>query len=282
MKSVIGYVLILCGSIAWNGVSYAESPPRRVVAAGGDLTEIVYALNAGDRLVGVDSTSRYPAEATKKEQIGYVRRVSPEGVLSLKPDIIIGANDMGPPAALDQLRATGVAVVLAPEGDTPEGIQEKIRFVGKHLGLVAEAEVLAKRTSDALAAAVAKAAETSKGRKVLFVLSVGDSGVLVGGQDTAADEIIRLAGGVNAAQGFAGYKTMSRESILQAGPEVVLMMAGRAEGHGGAAGILDRPEFKLTPAARGLGVVEMDGLLLLGFGPRTPSAVAELSNAINR
>ncbi|MBO6519748.1 MAG: ABC transporter substrate-binding protein [Rhodospirillales bacterium] len=262
--------------------AHADTRPLRVVSAGGDLTEIVYALGAGDRLVGVDSTSRHPGETQKKAQIGYVRRVSAEGVLSLKPDLVLGANDLGPPPAVEQLRATGVRVAIAPEGDSPDGVLDKILFVGRHLGLDDEARRLAGEIREEMTRAIETAAKSSRGRKVIFVLSVGDSGVLVGGENTAADAIIRLAGGENAARGFEGYKPMSRESILQAQPEVVLMMKNRQGGHRSTDRILDRPEFSMTPAVASGSLVTMDGLLLLGFGPRTPKAVAELSSAINR
>jgi len=282
MHKNIGKHLVLCGLVLWAGLARAEAPPQRVVSAGGDLTEIVYALGAGDRLIGVDSTSRYPAAVREKAQIGYVRRVSAEGVLSLKPDLLLGASDMGPPASVDQLRLAGVKVALAPDGDNPAGVIDKILFVGKHLGLDAEAHRLAKSVESELAKSIQTAALSSQRRRVIFVLSIGDNGVLVGGEETAAGEIIRLAGGINAAQGFKGYKPMSREAILQAQPDVVVTMIRRASSHGNPKDILSRPEFKLTPAAGRGALVIMDGLLLLGFGPRTPQAVTELSKAINR
>lgn len=282
MKTSIKALFLLMSIVAGGASSHADIPPQRIVAAGGDITEIIYALGAIDRLVGVDSTSRYPGTVESIAQIGYVRRVSPEGVLSLKPDLVIGADDMGPPAAMDQLRATGVKVAVAPKGDSPDGVIGKIRFVGRQLGLDETAEKLAEKVRDALSSAISDAAAASKKRRVIFVLSVGDSGVLVGGAETAANEIITLAGGVNAASGFSGYKPMSREAILQAQPDAVLMMRTRESGHGSPDYVLARPEFKLTPAAQTKSLYTMDGLLLLGFGPRTPSAINELSALINR
>ena len=278
MKKLILLLVLIASGPA---ILSASTGPTRIVVAGGDLTEIVYALGAGDRIVGVDSTSRYPDNTQQKEQIGYVRRISAEGVLSLSPDLVLGAHDMGPPASVEQLRLSGVNVAVSPGKDTLAGVIQKIRFVGAHIGLENEARTLADRIEADLDKAIADAAAISKAKRVIFALAVGDSGVIVGGDDTGAAEIIRLAGGINAASGFSGYKPMSREAIMEAQPDIILMMNGRGEGHGGPAGILERTEFKLTPAARNKALITMDGMLLLGFGPRTPMAIAELSRAIN-
>ena len=78
--------------------------PQRIVSAGGDITEIIYQLGAGDRVIGLDSTSNFPADAAEKAQIGYIRNLAAEGILSLDPDILIAAHDAGPPPAVEQLR----------------------------------------------------------------------------------------------------------------------------------------------------------------------------------
>jgi len=279
---MVRYVRFVAFLVFASSSAVAAERPERIVVAGGDLTEVVYALGAADRLVGVDSTSVYPAEATEKAQIGYVRRISAEGILSLKPDLVLGAYDMGPPAAIDQLRAAGVRVALAPEGNSIDGVPAKIRFVGENIGLTDKAGVLAETVEADLQQAIKLASQTRARKRVIFVLSLGDAGTLVGGDGSSAATIISLAGGTNAATGFDGYKPMSREAIMEAQPDVVLMMNGRAEGHGGAQAVLDRPEFKLTPAARNGRLITMDGMLLLGFGPRTPQAIAELSQALSR
>ncbi|MEM9140943.1 MAG: ABC transporter substrate-binding protein, partial [Pseudomonadota bacterium] len=102
---------------------------QRIVIAGGDLAEIAFALGAGDRVIAVDSTATYPAEASEKEQIGYVRRLSAEGVLSLTPDLLIAAHDAGPPLALDQIMAAGVPVLTGPALEGADAVAAKIRFM---------------------------------------------------------------------------------------------------------------------------------------------------------
>lgn len=274
------FLSVMLGLVFFSGIALAGDPPKRVVSAGGDLTEIIYALGAGDRLVGVDSTSTFPAEVKKIAQIGYVRRVSPEGVLSLAPDLILGAYDMGPETAVEQLKATGVRVKIAPRGDLPGGVPAKVRFVGQALGLFDEAEKLAVKIEEDLKRVTASFANAKDGPRVVFVLGLGEGGTLVGGDGSSAEKIIEMAGGQNAATGFDGYKPMSRESILAAQPEVLLMMKSSVERYGGMETILKRPELASTPAARNQKYVMMDGMLLLGFGPRTPKAVAQLGEAL--
>lgn len=255
--------------------------PQRIVVAGGGLTEIVFALGAGDRVVGVDQTSTHPPGASERPQIGYVRRLSPEGVLSLAPDLLIAAHDAGPEIAFEQLGAAGVSIARAPRAKTADNIPEKIAFVGRKIGKAAEAERLSAEFSAELDAVRAKIARLDGQPRVLFILSVQNGAPLVGGRDTTADEMIRLAGGVNSAAEITGYKPMSREAILAAAPDAVLMMEQHAERLGGLERVLARPEIALTPAGRaGRGIV-MDGMLLLGFGPRTPEAVATLARALH-
>ena len=255
----------------------AAEAPTRIVVAGGDLTEIVHALGGGERIVGVDTTSLHPAAVTELPQIGYVRALAPEGVLSLRPDLLIGAADAGPADALIKLRAAGLRVEIAPNVEGADSVPAKIGFVGEILGLEAEAEAL----SVTYAAEMAELAEIVAGiasrPKVLFILAMQGNAPLVGGDETAAGAVIALAGADNAATGFEGYKPMSREAVLAAAPDVVLMMDDRLDTFGGPDAILALPEIAPTPAGRNGRLVTMDGLLLLGFGPRTPEAVRQLA-----
>lgn len=258
----------------------AQDFTRRIVVAGGDLTEIVFALDAEDQLVGVDQTSTWPPQAQDLPQIGYVRRLSAEGVLSLDPDLLIAAHDAGPELALRQLRRAGVMVVQAPDVDGADGVMAKIALVGEILNREDDAQALAAQFQADLAAVQAKVATLTRQPRVLFILSIVGNAPIVGGHDTAADDIIRLAGATNAAAAVSGYKPMGREAILAAQPDVLLLMSHHADTFGGADAILSRPEFALTPAGQAGHAVTMDGLLLLGFGPRTPQAVAQLVRAL--
>ncbi len=253
---------------------------RRIVSIGGSVTEIVYALGAAQRLAGVDSTSQYPEAARTLPNVGYMRALSAEGVLSLDPDLILTLDGSGPPPVLAVLEASSVPVVTIPDDPSPEGILAKIAAVGEALELEGEAQRLQADVKAALDAALADAAVASADgqKKVLFVLSPGDGKPVVAGQDTAADAIIRMAGGVNAVTGFTGYKPVSAEALIEAAPDAILTM--NRHGDDSAAAMLALPGLELTPAGRTKTVVAMDGLTLLGFGPRTAEAVRDLAQAL--
>ncbi|MFN3260015.1 MAG: hemin ABC transporter substrate-binding protein [Pikeienuella sp.] len=253
---------------------------ERVVIAGGDLAEIAFALGAGERVVGVDSTATYPPEAMTLPQIGYLRRLSAEGVLSLAPDLLILAPDAGPDVALTQIEAAGAEILKGPDAPGAAGIAEKIRFVGAALGRVPEAEALAAETEAALASVAEKVARLPERPRVLFILHLQGGAPLVGGEGTSADEIIRLAGAENAAADVEGFRPMGREGMIAVAPDVILMMESRADAAGGLDAVLASPDIAATPAGQAGRAVAMDGMKLLGFGPRTPEAIAELARLL--
>ncbi len=182
----------------------AEEPAQRVVSIGGSVTEIAVALGAQDRLIARDSTSSFRESTMALPDAGYVRALSPEGVLALGPDLIIAEADAGPVEAVDVLRAAGVTFVTMPGDPTTEGIRAKILAVADALDLPAEGAALAAKVEAELALQASLAAGVTAPKRVLFILSAQGGRIMAGGDGSSADGIIRLAGGVNAASGFDG------------------------------------------------------------------------------
>lgn len=252
------------------------SDASRIVSIGGSITEIVYALGEERHLVARDSTSSYPEEAQKLPDVGYMRALSPEGVLSVNPSGILALQGSGPKEAVDVLKKSSVPFIEVPDRFNHEGILEKIRIVGKALGVEAKAEKLAAETDAKLTAAEKQTASIKERKRVLFVLSTQGGKILAAGGDTAADGIIRLAGAVNAVEGFSGYKGMTDEAIISAKPDVILTMKG-----GGPPisedELFANPAVASTPAGTNRKMVSMWGGYLLGFGPRTAEAIHDLA-----
>jgi iron complex transport system substrate-binding protein len=248
----------------------------KIAAIGGSITEIVFALGEQGHLVARDSTSRYPEAALKLPDFGYMRQLSPEGVLSVNPTGILALHGSGPKDAVDVLKKTSIPFIEVPERYDNEGILEKIRIVGKALGADAKADVLAAEIEAKLKAAERQTASIKERKRVLFVLSMQGGKILASGGGTAADGIVRLAGGVNAVEGFSGYKQMSDEAIVTAKPDVILMMnnAGPATPDDE---LFANPAISSTPAGTARKVIRMDGGYLLGFGPRTAEAIHDLA-----
>ncbi|MFP4451379.1 MAG: hemin ABC transporter substrate-binding protein [Rhodosalinus sp.] len=269
-------LLLAVGLAAFPALGLAA---ERIVVAGGAVTEIVYALGAGDRVVARDTTSSHPPEVEALPDVGYVRRLSPEGVLSLAPDLILAEEGAGPAETVQVLERAEIPFVTIPDATDAAGVAAKIRAVGAALDLEAKAAALAEEIESEIATVQDRAEGVAEPVRVLFLLSAEGGRLLASGTDTAADAMIRMAGGTNAVTGFEGYKPLTDEAVMAAAPDVVLMMEGRAEGHGGA-GVLGHPALAATPAGRDGRLVEMDGLYLLGFGPRTAQAVADLNAAL--
>ncbi|GGA85142.1 hemin ABC transporter substrate-binding protein [Brucella endophytica] len=263
---------------AEEAVTFADS--SRIVSVGGALTEIVYALGEEKRLVARDSTSLYPAEAQKLPDVGYMRALSPEGVLSVNPTGILMIEGSGPREALDVLKKASVPLVTVPDRYTREGVIEKIHAVGKALDVEDKADKLAASVDEDLAATEKNASGIKERKRVLFILSMQGDRILAAGKNTAADGIVKLAGGVNAVEGYEGYKQLNDEAVGKAAPDVILMM-DRAGNHAASDDqIFSSPAFAGTPAAANQKLIRMDALYLLGFGPRTAKAAHDLSVAL--
>ena len=251
--------------------------PARIVSVGGAITEILYALGFEDRLAGVDTTSLYPAAALRdKPNVGYMRQLSAEGVLGLNPSLVLAVQGSGPKEVIDLLEAAKVPLVLVPETFSEQGLLDKIRLVGRAMGADKQAECLTAVVTEDLAQLRELRAGVTKPVRVMFVMSLLNGRAMAAGKNTAANEIIALAGGVNAIDGYDGYKIINDEAVVAARPDVVLSIQ-RGKDSVDAETVYRHPAFALTPVAANKAFISMEGLYLLGFGPRTAAAARDLS-----
>lgn len=263
-----------------RGRDVAVGNTERVVAVGGAITEILYALGLEGRVVGVDATSLYPERAlSEKPNVGYMRALSAEGVLGLNPQLILAVEGAGPKETLDVINTAKIPYVALPDNYTEQGIVEKVKLVAHAMDADARGACLANAVAGDLAELKRLRTAVAKPVRVIFLMSFVNGRAMVAGQKTAANAIIGLAGAENAMQGFEGYKPVSDEAIVAARPDVVLTMErGREVLDAGT--VFAHPSFALTPAAAKKAFVAMDGLYLLGFGPRTAAAARDLAVAL--
>lgn len=279
------------GALHRPALALAQAPARRVVAVGGALTETVYALGAQADLVGVDTTSLYPAAAQQLPSVGYARSLSAEGVLSLKPTLIIASGEAGPPAVLRQLQGAGVPLVTLDAEHRAEQVWARTQRLGTLLGREAAGGALAARLQREWQAALAQVQARVQGLqapaagrrppRVLFVLSHAMNQVRIAGRDTAADAMIRYAGATNALGEVAGFKPLTPEAAIAAAPDLILGTEQGLAAAGGIDGLLAAPGLAATPAGRARRVVALEAMFLLGFGPRLPQAVVQLAEALH-
>jgi iron complex transport system substrate-binding protein len=253
------------------------SDPARIVSIGGAITEILYALGFEDRVAGVDSTSLYPTQALReKANVGYMRQLSAEGVLGLNPSLVLAMQGSGPRETIAILEAAKVPLVMVPETFTEQGLIDKIKLVGHAMGADLRAECLTRVVAGDLAQMRELRAKVTKPVRVMFVMSMLNGRAMAAGHKTAANEIINLSGAVNAIDSFEGYKIINDEAIVAAKPDVVLSIQ-RSRDSLDADAVYAHPAFAMTPVAANKAFISMDGLYLLGFGPRTAAAARDLS-----
>src|SRR5215468_1708110 len=230
----------------------------RDVSIGDPITEILYALGFEDRLAGVDATSLYPPAALRdKPNVGYMRQLSAEGVLGLNPSLVLAVQGSGPKETIEILEAAKVPLVMVPETFSEQGLLDKIRLIGHAMGADPRAECLTKAVADDLTQLRELRGKVAKPVRVMFVMSLLNGRAMAAGKTTAANEIIQLAGGVNAVEGYDGYKIISDEAIVAAKPDVVLSIQ-RGKDSLEADAIYAHPAFALTPVAANKSFISME------------------------
>ncbi|MEX1213186.1 MAG: ABC transporter substrate-binding protein [Balneolaceae bacterium] len=259
-----------------DGVDVLVSDRSRIVSVGSALTETIYALNAAEHLVAVDESSMYPAAAAELPNVPFTRNLSAEGILSFSPTVVLASGASGPPTAIQQIRGAGTPMLLFPAEESEEGAFERVRLLGDVLDRSEEAEVLVSGMEADLAQAAERRGELDRRPIVLFIYARGPNSLMVAGRETAASKMVDLAGGENAFTEFEGYKPLTSEAVVQADPEIILMMRSGMSQVGGREGVLRAPGVGLTRAGESMRIHAMDGTYLLGFGPRLGEAVLEL------
>ncbi|MDR7947668.1 heme/hemin ABC transporter substrate-binding protein [Achromobacter aegrifaciens] len=252
------------------------APPARVVTLGGTVTEIVYQLGQGDKLVGDDLSSLYPEAATKLPRAGYYRSVPVEGVLSLKPDLVLASEQAGPPDALKRLADVGVRVVTVSDAPSVDSLKSRIRSIADALGVAPAGERMVEDVTRELARA--EAVPATRARALLLINRTGSP--QGAGRDTAANEVMHLAGLVNVLQDQHGYKPLSAEAMGALAPDLIIVTQASLDAGGGMDAFLRMPGIASTQAAAKRRVVVMDDLLILGMGPRLPLALTQLKQEV--
>lgn len=245
------------------------------------MTEIIYALGAQRMLVGVDSTSEWPEAARSLPKVGYFRALSAEGILSLAPQLLLATSKAGPPAVIEQLRATGLNVVKIDAPDSPAGVIEKVRRAADVLAIADRGESLIEQIRTDFAHLSQLQSETTSRPRVAFLFAVTKDQIVAAGTETAADAMIALGGGDNVFAQYIGYKPVNGEALIQANPDVLLVTERIAETLGGVDQLRRLPGITMTSAWKNKRLIVMDTLYLLGFGPRTGQAAVELTRALH-
>ncbi|MEA2172439.1 MAG: heme transport system substrate-binding protein [Blastocatellia bacterium] len=262
-----------------SGQLVTVSDSSRIVSVGTAITETIYALGAGSRLVGVDnSSSEYLQQAAGLPKVGPRTALNAEGILSLKPTLIIITMDAGPPQVIDQLKNSGVTTLTMNANYTVQSVKAKIETIARALGLEAKGQELSNSIDNDMKHVKSLMDRALATPKVLFVgRGPNMPNATMSGRGTTIDEMIRVAGGKNPMSDFEGFKEMTDEAVVNAAPDIILMTEKSFERSGGVDGVLKFPGVALTPAGRNRRIVAVSDMYFQGFGPGVGRAVYDLT-----
>ncbi len=252
---------------------------KRLVCVGGALTEIIYALGLQEHLMAVDTTSTYPAATKKLPSVGYARTLSLEGVLSIRPQLLLVTEDAGPPQVLRQITHAGVRVKVLKAEHRYEGLIDRIRAIGFLLGAEARAEKLIKDI-DQEWQIYQKVLTHGDKLKAMFLMAHSPQQVMVAGHGTSAHAIMNYLNLENVFKDLKGYKPLTPESVIAGQADIILLTDQGLQAQGGLRGVLRLPGVMQTPAARYRQIYSREANHLLGFGPRLPSMLDSLAKEI--
>ena len=269
---------ILCLSALFAVLATAAFAQKdiRIITAGSAMTETVCALGDCDKIVASDKTSLYPEKIQNLPSIGYRTSISAEGIISLKPTLVIAEKGYVPDVVLEQLTSTGVKIVIVERGYDFEATKNVITTIGAALNRATEARALCKKIETELAEASALVKKSKNTPRVLCIFNRGTSSVDIAGTKTFAS-ILPLVGATSAVSGIDGYKPLNAEALIASNPEYILMFESGVQSLGGIDGVLKIAGVQQTIAGSEKQIIAYDGIRLSNFGPRLGETAKELA-----
>lgn len=254
-------------------------PAERVVSLTPANTEIVFALGAGEKLVGVTTYCNYPEEAQEKEKIGNIIEVDLEAVVRLQPDLVL-AGSLTPPEVVEKIEKLGYPVFVC-DAKTIAQVIEDVKKVALLLGMDREGKALSETMERGVEDIVnAISALSQKERPKVFHLIWHDP-LWTAGKDTFIHEFIALAGGENVVSDLTGYVTLDLEELLRRDPDIITVVST----HGGENlpynFVLSDERLKSLKALQHGRVFAVDGDMVSRPGPRVVDALKTFAQIIH-
>ncbi len=254
---------------------------KKLITAGGTITEIVHELGFGDRIIATDITSTYPSSMQELPSIGYRNQIKAEGILALGADVILAEADYLSPEVIEQLKSAQVEVQVFDKPMKVEETYQLIEDLSKYLEVPEKGQQLKEGLEQDLEELEAYKSEHPQNAKIAFVMARGPETVFLAGEKTFADELFELAGLENTAQGFDDFVPLSPEALISMNPEYILLFESGLATLGGIDGVSNINGITETVAYQEGNIIAMDGHYISGFGPRLGEAALELAKAIN-
>nr|WP_225859396.1 hemin ABC transporter substrate-binding protein [Streptomyces albicerus] len=262
-----------------DGRDVTVKDAERIVPLSGSLSEIVFTLGLGDRVVARDITATF-AQAEKLPVVTRNHDVSAESVLSLKPDLVLAETSTGPDEAMGQIRDAGIPVLVVAPAKGLDDVGPRIEAVAEALGVPAAGKELTQRSEERTAAVRKDIPQETDKPRVAFLYLRGTASVyLIGGKGSGATSLLEAAGAVDAGAESGlekDFTAITTEALAEAAPDAILVMSKGLESVGGIDGLVKIPGVAQTPAGMDRRVVSIEDGVLLNYGPRTDEVLKSL------
>lgn len=278
MSKFIHIILLLalsCPFLVASPKPATATLDTRLVVVGGDLTEIVFALNQGSQVVAIDDSSSYPEQVKHLPSVGYVRALSTEGVLSVKPDRLIVSAYAGPKPVVKQLKQAGIDIATVPQKTTIAGIKQKIMQIADFLAVSEQGKALVKEVDQSMQQLTQRLQQQPhRKNKAMIFMGMQSGQLMAAGTGTKASAVLKLMGLDNPMK-HKSYKPLSQEALIKVNPEIIIvaLMPNQAA---------DQSPFKHTKAYQNKAIYFVDSNALLSFGPRLPQTLLQLVESMQQ
>ena len=249
----------------------------RIITIDGPVTETVFALGAGKHVMAVDDTSFYPPQVHKLPRVGYIRSLNAEGILALKPTMVLSSDGVQPPLVLRQLKQAGIEVLVFPSAPGLENTRKRINRIAKQLGKKEAGKKILRDINASLQKLQKKLKSlTNKKPRVMFILNMQGDEAMVAGKDTRPHWMIRYCGGDPVA-GFKSWKVINNEASLEMNPDLILCMKSHGRSADTVKEIYDHKTLSQTKAVKQRQVHALDYAYYFHMGPRVAQAAWDLA-----
>ena len=257
----------------------ATAAPQRIVSLAPSVTETLFALGVGDRVVGVSTYCDYPPEAARIDKVGTFLAPNVERILAERPDLVIAVPSPGNRTPVERLRDLGLEVLIV----NPERIDEilaSIRTIAAAVGVQEAGARLVERVEAGVKAVEARVAGAPATRTLLLV---GRSPFVAAGAGTYQDELVTRGGGTNIAAGSGqAWPNLSLEFIVAQAPQVIIDASmGSEEAADSATSVEFWGDFPTIPAVRDKRIYGYRAYELLRPGPRVAETLATVARFIH-
>lgn len=256
-----------------------DAPATRIVALSAADCEILYAIGAGDTLVGRGEFCDYPAEVLEAPAVQSGMETNIEQIIALAPQVLLMSAMAQTEEQVNQLEAAGIQCVVSDAKDI-NGVYQAITLIGAITGRDEDAFTVVSNMETTLSELSVHAGEL-KGKSVYFEVSPLQYGLWTAGKGTFMDEVASMLGLTNVFADATGWAEVSEEQVLKANPDVIVTIAMYfGEGQTPVEEILSRPGWQDVTAVKNGDILSLPNNELSRPGPRIADGAQALFDFI--